>query len=382
MTQEASSRRNEPWVLGISCSHNGSACLLHGDEIVAAIQDERLCRNKRKLVEGASANYCVKYCLEAGAIKPKDLDLVVVSEIRGESPESHLSSWNDIHLNQVLRVGYWKTPVLHVTHHFAHAVSAFATSGFSEAIVLVIDGSGTEYQRLSQEEKDAVLNPDPQQGDWEWLSCYEASGASLKPLTKQLCKTHEFRDACVDQFGSIGSMYGAVGMHIFDHFFNGPGKVMGLAPYGKPDTPVRDWFTIADSGLFHFTTKGYLQGKVACEWPENFQGCADLAAAVQRATESGLLRVLHDLRSRTKGSNLCYAGGVALNSVANEKLVREGGFENVFIFPACEDSGVSVGAAYYGLWSLTGTYKAQELRRDALGVCAAGVSDQRGISNS
>ena len=115
-----------------------------------------------------------------------------------------------------------------------------------------------------------------------------------------------------------------------------------------------------------FSVDGYREVHGTCTWPTDFDRCADLAASVQRATEFALLRVVERIRARSGTANLCYTGGVALNSVANESIVRQGG-DDVYIFPAAEDSGVSVGAAFHGLWTLTGRNAGRRICRDALG---------------
>src|SRR5688572_20600552 len=213
-----------PWVLGISCSHNGSACLLHGDDIVAAVQDERIVRYKRQATHARYVTHCVGYCLDAAGIRPENLDLIVYSVVRGPGPHPK----DDIHLNELLRPGHSRVPVQSITHHYAHAVSAFATSGFDDAAVLVIDGSGTVFGRLSAEEQAAVINVGGP-ADMEWLSYYEAADSTITPVLKQVT-----RPPLPGEFFSLGDMYGTVGGHLFESFFDGPGKLMGLAPYGTP----------------------------------------------------------------------------------------------------------------------------------------------------
>jgi carbamoyltransferase len=355
--------KKEPWVLGLSCSHNGAACLLRGDEIVVAVQDERLLRAKRLETNARFAAHSIAYCLDAAGIRPAQLDLVVCSVTRGDS-DTH---YQDIFLNETLRTGRFKLPVINIPHHYAHAVSAFATSGFREAAVLIVDGSGTRFKRLPPEEQAVVIDPDPAPRDCEWLSYYEADGTVLTPKLKQMVRGVESDGGPYADFGSLGNMYGFVGAHIFGHPFEGPGKVMGLAPYGRPTIPVEDWLTVADDGLIEFRSETIRRVAARCSWPADFQACADLAASVQRATEYALMRTVERLRALSKSTRLCYAGGVALNSVANELIVRNGGFDDVFVFPAAEDSGVAVGAAYHGLWQLTGRNTCCRLRHDAMG---------------
>jgi carbamoyltransferase len=354
-----------PWVLGISCSHNGSACLLHGDRIVAAVQDERLLRFKRKETTARFANCCVNYCLDAGNIRAQDLDLVVVSNVSGEGPRAV----DDIALNEYLRVGRWNVPAIAIPHHYAHAVSAFAVSGFQRSAVLVIDGSGTPFGRLPATERQVVVNRDPEANDCEWLSYYEADGTTVTPVVKQVARAVWSSPPALEQFGSLGDMYGAIGALLFGDFFDGPGKVMGLAPYGRPTIPVHEWLTIDERGVIVTNARVCRDAKASGRyvWPSAFAACADLAASVQHALEHALMDAVGRLRAASSSASLCYAGGVALNSVANESIVRRGGFEEVFICPAAEDSGVAVGAAYHGLWLLTRSNTYRRLRQDAMG---------------
>src|SRR5690242_11366599 len=99
--------KNAPWVLGVSCSHNGSACLLHGSQIVAAIQDERVLRFKRLPTTGRFTSHCIRYCLDVAGIQPRDLDLIVCSETRGAGEAES----QDIFLNDALRAGHFRVPV-------------------------------------------------------------------------------------------------------------------------------------------------------------------------------------------------------------------------------------------------------------------------------
>lgn len=128
----------QPWILGISASHNGSACLLRGDEIVVAIQEERLSRFKRHRIYGAGPSLAIDYCLNFAGIEPSALDLVVLC-VQGESK----SQLHDVRLDPSLRVVTHNIPTMTIPHHYGHALSAFATSGFEEAAILVVDGTGS-----------------------------------------------------------------------------------------------------------------------------------------------------------------------------------------------------------------------------------------------
>src|SRR5438132_10504886 len=123
-----SSKTASPWVLGIASSHNGGACLLHGDEIVAAVQEERLLRAKRARVHAGYGSLAVRYCLGHAGISPADLDLVVAC---GQYPRSR--DGEDLEQCPMFREASPRPPLLSISHHLGHAVGAFATSAFEEA---------------------------------------------------------------------------------------------------------------------------------------------------------------------------------------------------------------------------------------------------------
>jgi len=127
-----------PWILGISASHNGSACLLRSDEIVVAIQEERLSRVKRHRIRGAGPSRAVSYCLNYAGIAPSDLSLVVLC-IQGRATDK----LHDITLDPFLNVVTHRIPTITIPHHYGHAVSVFAASGYAESAVLIVDGAGS-----------------------------------------------------------------------------------------------------------------------------------------------------------------------------------------------------------------------------------------------
>src|ERR1700741_1717797 len=168
---------DQPWILGISASHNGSACLLRGDEIVVAIQEERLSRFKRHRIYGSGPSNAVAYCLNYARIEPRDLNLVVLC-IQGRASEQK----HDIRLDPFLNVLTHAIPTITIPHHNGHAVGVFATSGFAESAILIVDGAGSPVDDLTPDEFK-VLKGNPVDG-WETISLYHASGASVIPLEK------------------------------------------------------------------------------------------------------------------------------------------------------------------------------------------------------
>lgn len=353
---------NEPWVLGISCSHNGAACLLRGGEIVAAIQEERLTRVKRQRIHGAFPALAINYCLQHAGIKVSDLSLIAYT-VTGKAASE---TFEDVALNPMLQAAHHKIPIISLSHHLAHAASVFATSGFDDAAILVVDGVGSPEVDFSAAEKSVIKNPTP--NGVEAISLYSAQGTSFTPLEKHLVErghwvTWEFLR--MPRFQSLGGLFSAAAWQMFgDHLE--AGKVMGLAPYGEAEFPVSDFFEIVD-GRFEYKDAVPARFDHADRWPKRQTEYKNLAASTQAALEEALMWLIGHLRELFPSRNLCYAGGVALNSVANERIIRESGFEDVYIIPAAEDSGCAIGAAYYALWQLTGVNTRQRLKHDAVG---------------
>ena len=356
-----SSKDGQPWILGISASHNGSVCLLHGDQIVVAIQEERLSRIKRHRIYGKGPSLATSYCLSYAGIDPAELDLIVLCVQGRLSDDVH-----DIRLDPFLQVQTHDTPVVTIPHHYGHAFSVFATSGFAESAILIVDGAGSPATDFTAAEK-RILNVHAEDG-WETISLYYGAGTDVIPLEKHVVDRGAWLmmyEGAMPAFGSLGGMFSAAAEQIFGEVSEA-GKVMGLAGYGKPEFPASDFFEI-EKGQFRFQDTVPRQFRHDMRWPEAAPEYEALAASVQGALEHALLYLVQHLRELCSSRNLCYAGGVALNSVANERLIRESGYEQVYIMPAAEDSGAAVGAAYYGLWQLTGCNSRWRLPHDALG---------------
>jgi carbamoyltransferase len=358
---------SKPWVLGLSASHNGAACLLHGNRIVAAVQEERLVGKKRARLFGARPSLAVQYCLNQGGIGAADLDLVVLcAQTDSTLPE------NDLTRSRMLQVQANGTPTITISHHTGHAVSAFATSGYDEAAVLVVDGMGSPTSDLSDDERSAVIERGSVGG--ETNSIYFAEGTTLKALEKYIIDHGRWLNApppgaSMPGFGSLGGLFSAAAEQIFGDASDA-GKVMGLAPYGTPTIGPDEFFEIRNGRfIFHdLVPKRFTKPE---RWPNNKELYENLAASVQNALEHALMYLVGRARALCPSRNLVYAGGVALNSVANERIVRESGYDKVYFMPPAEDSGPAIGAAYHGLWHLTGRYEPQALERDGFGAVYA-----------
>ena len=348
----------EPWILGISASHNGAFCLLQGKEVRVAIQEERLTGLKRDRVYGGRSALGLQYCLETAGISASDLSMVVVSCQRSAKAEE-----NNIWLHPGLS-GLTQVSRHYVSHHLAHAASAFATSGYDRAAVMIVDGLGSPIEDLDESTKRVVI--DSHEANSEHLSLFRACGTQLTPL--EVHASHRWLANDTDgmsAFASIGGMYSAVAQQIFGELMDA-GKVMGLAPYGRPTIPTEE-FIHFDGVRLHFPNLVQHRFRYKDRWPAKKEIYQDLAASVQQALEVTLLGIARRLFNTTKERNLCLAGGVALNSVCNELLSREAGFEQLYIVPAAEDSGCAIGAAYLGLWKYRSDWEPRQLRKDSFG---------------
>ena len=352
------------WVLGYSQSHNGAVCLLKEDRIVVAVQEERLTRIKRHFLSTLEDSLALNYVLSAAGIHFRDLDMIVCASFNTELCE--------LPARRVLR----GVPHHTISHHLAHALGVFDSSGFEAATVLVVDGQGGPLIGLPTSERRNVVPSTmagPSNDDQsEIISIYALAGLDVEVLEKHVGTwIHPRKQSELDSllrmpgFGSLGGMYSAVTQQIFGSIMD-PGKVMGLAPYGEPVYPVSSFFEIAD-GRFRFKSDVIDAFAGRKRWPEHQDEYRNLAASVQQALEAGLVHLLARARTLSRSSNLCYAGGVALNSVANEKVIHRSGYENIYVMPAAEDSGAALGAAFHGLRHLRKRRATRRIEVDSLG---------------
>ncbi len=371
------------YILGISCFyHDSAAALLHDGLLVAAAEEERFSRLKH---DSGFPRHAIRFCLESAGITADDLDYVVFYEkplvkferilrthlstfphswrVFGEAMIAWLGDklWVKSHIME--GVGVPAEKVLFADHHMSHAASAFFASPFEEAAVLTIDGVG------------------------EWTTTAKGVGHSRRDgsLPNRLVLTEEQRFP-----HSLGLLYSAFTAYLGFRVNNGEYKVMGMAPYGEPRyvDRVEKLFKVYDDGSFwldmdYFSytyshSQTYSDKFVKLFGPprvhsDNFftsktnpgqdpndpvvqlnQHYADIAASIQRVTEETIIKMLRWLHAETGLKNVCMAGGVALNSKANGRFLKETPFENVFIQPAAGDSGGALGAALYAYHVLLG----------------------------
>jgi carbamoyltransferase len=336
-------------ILGISCFyHDSAACLVRDGEILAAAQEERFTRKKH---DPAFPENAVAYCLEAAGTVASRLDAVayydkpfltferLLLSYLQTAPRG-LRSWLEampvwlgkkLHLPKVLKkeTGY-DGDILFTEHHEAHAASAFYPSPFDEAAILTIDGVG----------------------EWATASYGTGKGNGLRLMAEL-----RFPD-------SLGLLYSAFTYFTGFRVNSGEYKLMGLAPYGEPvyrDLILKHLVDLKPDGSLRLNQKyfDYISGQVMTNsrFAALFGGPArapetpisqremDIAASIQSVTEEAVLNMARHVHRETGQKNLCLAGGVALNCVANGRVLREGPFENIWIQPAAGDAGGALGAA-------------------------------------
>ncbi len=340
-------------LLGLSCFyHDAAACLVRDGRIVAAAQEERFTRVKH---DAAFPTHAVAYCLGEGGIEVADLDAVafydkpfltferlletylafaprgLASFLRAMPVWLKQKLWTPDVIARALGDGEpFDGPVLFTEHHESHAASAFFPSPFERAAVLTADGVG----------------------EWATTSFGVGSGNRLRLLGEQ-----HFPH-------SLGLLYSAFTSFCGFRVNSGEYKLMGLAPYGEPRFAgtIRDeLIDLKPDGSFRLNTEYFtfpvglrMTGHRFAELfggprrePEGpiTQRELDLARSVQLVTEEVVLALARHVHRETGETNLCLAGGVALNCVANGRLLREGPFKNVWIQPAAGDAGGALGAA-------------------------------------
>ncbi len=350
---------NHIYILGINAyDHDVSACLLRDGAIAFAIAKERITREKH---DTGFYQEVIDYCLKAEGITLDDVALIVrncyvlpVEDMDArlayeDVPEFMDSSERRLVANSPL---YLTTSdkVVTLSHHLAHAYSAFAACPFEEGVVMVVDGVGNYCVDIHEPDQlTQTVNPLARESE----SYYRFQGAKLETLKKVWLEPT--RGFLSDEFffmPGLGALYSRVSSYIFADW-NKCGEVMGLAPYGrsggiKPLADMRTGELEVPEWTAEFHTPWLPDSDPNWEKSRNLKHWQDLAWQVQDDTERVLLARAKWLRETTGARNLCIAGGVGLNCVANGRLAREAGFDKVWIQPASGDDGIAIGCAYYG----------------------------------
>jgi carbamoyltransferase len=345
-------------ILGVSAFyHDSAAALIVDGEVIAAAQEERFTRKKQ---DAGFPENAIEYCLKTGGLELGQLDSVVFYDkpfLKFErlletylafAPRGYRSFamampvWLKEKLFQkdMLRKEFakfdadfdWREKLLFAEHHMSHAASAFYPSPYENAVVLTMDGVG----------------------EWATTSVSIGDGKDLR-VVKEIHFPH-----------SLGLLYSALTYYIGFKVNSGEYKVMGLAPYGEPkyaDLILGHLIDLKDDGSFRLNQDyfDYCTGLTMTNarfhalfggpprQPETTlltQKHMDIAASVQSVTETVMLTLTRALAKEFDSPNLCLAGGVALNCVANGKVLRDGAFKNVWVQPAAGDAGGALGAAF------------------------------------
>jgi carbamoyltransferase len=341
------------YVLGVGLSHDGSACLLRDGRVAVAIEKERVTRRKHDGLNDADA---VNYCLEAEGIRARDLSLIVQNA--NFSMFEQGNAWFEGPRSLPADV-----PVVTISHHLAHAYSAIGTCPFDRAAVLVVDGCGNAFdETMDREGAQIPERPSAEQQHmyFEKDSYYFFDGESLSPLLKDYSiwgrGLRRYPMHPPTTLHSIGGVYAAASMYsLFG--MDDPGKLMGLAPYGRAGVHDFEIFETRDGRIFvryDWMRRFGSPNRRPEDLARNFQEHADLAYWVQREVERALLYLVRSRYDLAPCENLAYAGGVALNAVANARILAEGPFENLYVQPAAGDNGLAIGCAYYGWMKILG----------------------------
>ena len=356
-------------VLGISAFyHDSAACLVQDGKIVAAAQEERFSRKKHDM---SFPSLAVNYCLQEAGLEGDDLDLVAFYDKPILKFERILETYMSfapvgvrsflmampLWLKQKLWIKdliknklQYEGRILFPEHHLSHAASAFFPSPYQEAAFLTVDGVG------------------------EWATTTYGVG-----------KDNEVNILAEIHFPhSIGLLYSAFTYYTGFRVNSGEYKVMGLAPYGEPkykDLILSELIDLKEDGSYRLNMKyfEYCAGLTMTNkrFDELFGGPPrkpesdltqremDLARSIQEVTEEVMLRMARHVYQETGQKNLCLAGGVALNCVANGRILREGPFEDIWIQPAAGDAGGALGAALFAWYEYTKSERVANGDRDS-----------------
>ena len=342
------------YVLGTGLSHNGSAVLLKDGRICVGIEKERVTRRKH---DGGNDSDAIRYCLEAEGITLADIALVV------QSANFEVPARDSFH-GARLFAGSERPEIVSISHHLAHAWSAAGTTPFDDCTIMVIDGCGSPLDQCTDLDDRSVL-PNEHMGPGMWCekdSFYHFDGRNLVPLAKDFSPVMRATSDAVRMpvtQHSIGGFYSAVSHYVFGNL-DDAGKLMGLAPYGKPGAVAQDAFAIRAGRLFVEEAWKSMLDRPSSGYEDfraNFQYYADIAFWAQQQVEQAVAAVFRARQAQFPSERICYTGGVALNAVANARLLDEGVVRNLYMEPAAGDNGLALGCAFYGWMHVLGREK-------------------------
>ncbi|MEU6070694.1 carbamoyltransferase C-terminal domain-containing protein [Streptomyces sp. NPDC047082] len=368
------------YVLGINLSHDRAACLLQDGRIVAAVEEERLDRLKHSegfIIHGHFEKLskvlpmkAITYCLDAADIGIDDVDVVVGNRPLGDEARDRIL--RELPIRDKSKIHSLPMP----SHHLTHAYAGYLASPFDDAAVLVVDGVGSKVPGTGRIEKHTI---------------FDGEGTSLQRVHAETFP-EDWSEVGLGLFYSFFSAkLGFVtrwGHPTFGDFgcggYTEAGKTMGLAPYGRPRPEWQRLLTVKEGNVVVRTEDmknawdawyaadgdGY-DAKQKGSWQHQF--AKDVAFKIQTETEEAMLELARYAHEVTGRSKLCLTGGVALNSVANQRIVAEGPFDEVYILPPAGDAGTAIGAAYYGYYAIAGGTERHPVRSGSTG---RGYSEQ------
>lgn len=340
-------------IVGISASHDESACVIRDGRLECAIQLERISRKKHDGHGFLHTRETVDYCLQALGLHPRDVD-VFAFNLQPVMPGYVGLSTPTADAGFDLFDPFGDRAV-YVSHHLAHAFSAFFASPFDEAAVFIADGTGgttigADDLILRGPEYGAYLaEPLRERPRLHVQSTYVFGRDGYRLVERETAWT--FNPRCGSS--SLGEVYGAVSQYVFGDWQEGSGKLMGLAPYGDPAVHGPSFLHRDEAGRLQFRADWKNQFRQALRrlHPHEYR---HLAARVQRDLEEALLDRMRRVLEVTGMRSVAYTGGIALNSVANERMFAETDIERFFLLPASNDAGIAIGAAAAAEYLLTG----------------------------
>ena len=357
------------WIVGIAGSHNGAVALIRDGKVMAAVQAERIFRIKRHMIRldrmGSDVRQLVRYCLDRAGIGPEAIDVIATSSPwvaafpRFRSPEEWFGATADRLPRSIT-----------VPHHLAHAEYALHYSPLDPALVLVLDGSGTREGRraeldLKERERDPIRHLEGIAK--ESISAYSFDGRELSLVYRFAGGASDVKmpgDEGHEYLHSVGDVWRWAAYYCCGDKHEA-GKVMGLAPYGDPcrldglrylDFDERSGAVRISFDELARLTRPNIAGRDVTG-DSHYQ---DIAAHLQATTNDFLVRLVRFLDVRCPARHLCYAGGIALNGIANERLIHATR-HRIHMNGSCEDNGTAIGAALAVYHHLTGRRVAEEV---------------------
>lgn len=355
-----------PLIAGFSDSlHDRSVCLFEGARPLVAIEEERLTRIKHGLdLQGRSSDDPALFSeLDLESDSPDktrpglEAMLAHCLDTVGADRDTPLTLCG----NSLHNVAPWSDRALFVNHHLAHAASAYFASGYDEAAIIVADGYGDRSGPSS----------------YETVLIAHGVGTSIRSIRAISGEVSSY----FDMHNSLGVMY-RLGTLLSGFAMLEEGKAMGLSAYGKPSLRAHldRHVSLEPDGVYVNNGALWRELQHLHQAGLDFNSRADIAASFQASLEDALLHyaaLAHDL---TGAPNLCLAGGVALNCVANGRIAAEGPYETVFVPPAPGDNGIAFGAATLVAHTVLGLPIGPQLRRTSWGACYGSGAIDGGVS--